>query len=415
MYDVERVRADFPILSRKVHGRPLVYLDNAATTQKPRPVIDALSAYYENSNANVHRGVHALGEESTEAYEAARAHAASFLGASRPEEIVFTRGATEAINLVAAAWARRVLLPGDEIVVSELEHHSNIVPWHLVARETGAVVRWIPLLPNGTLDIAAARRLIGPRTRLVAVTQMSNVLGTIVPVAELADLAHAQGAPILVDGAQSAAHFPVNVRNIGCDFFALSAHKLLGPMGLGVLYARWELLNDMEPYQGGGSMIETVTLEGATWAEPPARFEAGTPHVAAAPAFDAALSYLEDLGMQGVHEHDGRLTAYALERLNALPGVRCFGTMPLDQRGGNISFEVEGIHPHDLGTFLDQQGVAIRAGHHCAQPLMRCLDAIATARASFSVYTTEAEIDALVAGVRDAQSYFDTVPAAARA
>ncbi|HTE83327.1 MAG TPA: cysteine desulfurase [Dehalococcoidia bacterium] len=415
MYDVERVRRDFPILRRQIHGLPLTYLDNAATTQKPRAVIDALSTFYEHSNANVHRGVHTLGEEATEAYEGTRAHVARFLGAGRPEEIVFTRGTTEAINLVAAAWGRHQLQPGDEIVVSELEHHSNIIPWQLAATATGARLRWIPMAPNGSLDMVAASELIGPRTRLVALTQMSNVLGTITPIAELSALAHAQGALMLVDGAQSAAHLGVDVKELDCDFFAMSAHKLLGPTGVGVLYSRWELLNQMEPYQGGGSMIDTVTMEGATWAEPPAKFEAGTPDIAGVAAFDAALTYLDRLGMDAVRAHDRELTTHAVERLRTLPGVRCFGSMDIAQRGGNISFEVEGIHPHDLGTFLDQQGIAIRAGHHCAQPLMRCLGAVATARASFSVYTTQEEVDRLIAGIHDAQAYFGTVESGAAA
>ena len=410
MYNVEHIREDFPILRREIHGRPLVYLDNAATTQKPRSVIDALVHYYENSNANVHRGIHTLAEEATEAYEATRAHVARFIGARAAAEIVFTRGTTESINLVAASWGRHQLRPGDEIVVSELEHHSNIVPWQLTAAATGAVLRWIPIAQDGTLDMKAAKALIGPRTRLVAITQMSNVLGTITPVADLAALTHAHGALILVDGAQSAAHLPVDVTALDCDFFAFSAHKLLGPTGVGVLYAKEALLQQMEPYQGGGSMIETVTKEGATWADPPAKFEAGTPNIGGVAAFDAALSYLDALGMDAVCAHDRELTSYALERLTAIPGVHCFGSMDTSQRGGNISVAVEQIHPHDLSTFLDQQGIAIRAGHHCAQPLMRMLDVVATARASFSVYTTTHEVDHLVAALREAQSYFGTVP-----
>jgi cysteine desulfurase/selenocysteine lyase len=414
MYDVDAVRRDFPILERRIHGRPLVYLDNAATTQKPRAVIDALTSFYESSNANVHRGVHTLGEEATEAFEHTRAHLALFLGAGRPEEIVFTRGTTEAINLVASAWGRQSVGSDDEIVLTELEHHSNIVPWQLLAAATGARLRWIPVLDDGTLDMDAARDLIGKRTRLVAVTQMSNVLGTVTPVADLVDLAHAHGALVLVDGAQSVSHLPVDVHALGCDFFAMSAHKLLGPTGVGGLYCRWEVLNRMEPYQGGGSMIDTVGYDGSTWADPPARFEAGTPDIAGVAAFDAALTYLDELGMADVNNHDRNLTACALERLCRLDGVTVFGTLPLDQRAGAVSFAVDGIHPHDLGTFLDQQGIAIRAGHHCAQPLMRRLDVVATARASFSVYTMAAEIDSLAEGLRDAQRYFDVVPVSPR-
>ena len=415
MYDVERIRQDFPILKRQVHGQPLTYLDNAATTQKPQVMIDAMSHFYATSNANVHRGIHTLGEEATDAYERTRAHVAQFLGAARPEEIVFTRGTTEAINLVASAWGRQNIRAGDEIVVSELEHHSNIIPWHLLVASTQARLRWIPVAADGTLDMEAARALIGPKTRIVAVTQMSNVLGTIVPIAELAKLAHAAGALLLVDGAQSAAHLPIDVQALGCDFFTMSAHKLLGPTGVGALYARWELLNQMQPYQGGGSMIDTVTTEGATWAEPPAKFEAGTPDIAGVAAFDSSLTYLDDLGMDAVRAHDRELTAYAVDRLSSVPDLKVFGSMGLDERGGNISVEIRGIHPHDLGTFLDLQGIAIRAGHHCAQPLMRCLDAVATARASFSVYTTREEIDRLVAGLKDAHSYFAVAEPAAAA
>jgi cysteine desulfurase/selenocysteine lyase len=413
MYDVEAVRRDFPILERCIHGQCLAYLDNAATTQKPRAVIEALTSFYEHSNANVHRGIHTLGEEATEAFEGTRAHLARFLGAGRPEEVVFTRGTTEAINLVAAAWGRQNVRRGDEIVVTELEHHSNIVPWQLLGAATGAQLRWIPLLPDGTLDLNAARELINSRTRIVALTQMSNVLGTITPIADIIDLAHSHGALVLVDGAQSVAHLPVDVRALGCDFFAMSAHKLLGPTGAGALYGRWEILTAMEPYQGGGSMIDTVTYDGSTWADPPARFEAGTPDIAGVAAFDAALTYLDTLGMDSVRRHDSDLTAYAIDRLRRLDGVTVFGTMPLDQRAGAISIAIDGIHPHDLGTFLDQQGIAIRAGHHCAQPLMRRLDVVATARASFSVYTTPAEIDRLAQGIHDAQRYFDVVPSSA--
>ena len=410
MNELKHVRDDFPILQRQVHGKPLVYLDNAATTQKPRAVIDAVVQFYEQSNANVHRGVHALGEEATEAYEATRAHLARFLGASRPEEIVFTRGATEAINLVAASWGRPRLREGDVIVLSDLEHHSNIVPWQRLAAETGASLHWIPLADDYTLDLDAARALIGPRTRIVAVSQMSNVLGTIPPVAELAARAHEQGAVILVDGAQSVAHLPVDMQALGCDFFVLSAHKMLGPTGVGALYGRAALLEQLEPYQTGGSMIETVTRDGATWAEVPARFEAGTPNIAGVAAFDAALDYLGQLGMAAVRAHDQALTDYAFQRLGAVAGVRCFG-LPVGPRGGVISFEVDGIHPHDLGTFLDYHGVAVRAGHHCAQPLMRHLGVVATVRASFSVYTGIEEIDRLAAAIEEAQRYFGAVPA----
>jgi cysteine desulfurase/selenocysteine lyase len=399
MLDLERIRADFPILGRQVHGQPLVYLDNAATTQKPRQVIAALADFYERHNANVHRGVHTLSQEATDLYEATRAHVARFLGAEREEEIVFTRGATESINLVAHAWARQNLQPGDEIVLTPLEHHSNLVPWQIVAQERGVALRFIQLDAEGRLDLDSARRTIGPRTRLVAVAQMSNVLGTIAPVKELAALAHAQGALILVDGAQSAPHLPVKVRELECDFFACSAHKMLGPTGVGVLYGRRRLLKTMAPYQAGGSMIARVELECSTYAPAPARFEAGTPNFADVAAFDAALDYLDALGMEAVREHELVLTRYALERLSATPGITLFGPRDPAQRGAVIAFNYRDLHPHDVGMILDHQGVAVRAGHHCAQPLMQLLDVPAVLRASFYLYNTEAEVDALVAAL----------------
>ncbi|HZQ35794.1 MAG TPA: cysteine desulfurase [Dehalococcoidia bacterium] len=396
MLELERIRGDFPILSRQVHGRPLVYLDNAATTQKPRQVIAALVEFYERHNANVHRGVHTLSQEATDLYEATRAHVARFLGAEREEEIVFTRGATESINLVAHAWARENLSPGDEIVLTPLEHHSNLVPWQIVAHERGAALRFIQIDAEGRLELDSARRTIGPRTRLVAVAQMSNVLGTIAPVKELAALAHAQGALILVDGAQSAPHLPVNVRELDCDFFACSAHKMLGPTGVGVLYGRRRLLTQMAPYQAGGSMIASVERECSTYAPAPTRFEAGTPNFADVAAFDAALDYLDALGMDAVREHELALTRYATERLSATPGVVLFGPRNPAQRGGVIAFNYRDLHPHDVGMILDHQGVAVRAGHHCAQPLMQLLDVPAVLRASLYLYNTAAEVDALV-------------------
>ncbi|HZU76442.1 MAG TPA: cysteine desulfurase, partial [Dehalococcoidia bacterium] len=370
MYDVERVRADFPILERLVHGKPLVYLDNAATSQKPRAVIQTLVEFYERHNANVHRGVHTLSQEATDLYEAVREQVARFLGAERAEEIIFTRGTTESINLVAHSWGRAQLGPGDEIVLSYLEHHSNLVPWQQVARERGAVLRFIPLDAEGRLDMEQARRLIGPRTKLVAVAQVSNVLGTVTPVRELAELAHGVGALLLVDGAQSAPHMPVDVRALGCDFFACSAHKMLGPTGVGVLYGRRRLLRGMAPYQGGGSMIARVELESSTFAPAPTRFEAGTPNVADVIAYGAALTYLQALGMAAVQEHETRLTAYALRRLAEVPGVAVYGPREARERGGVIAFNLGDYHPHDVAMVLDYEGVAVRAGHHCAQPLM---------------------------------------------
>ncbi len=404
MLDMERIRADFPILSRQVHGHPLVYLDNAATTQKPRQVIRALVEFYEQHNANVHRGVHTLSQEATDLYEAAREHTARFLGAERAEEIIFTRGTTESINLVAQTWARDNLGPGDEIVLTPLEHHSNLVPWQIVAQERGAVLRFIDVDGEGRIDLDSARQLIGQRTRLVAVAQMSNVLGTIAPVQALAALAHAQGALILVDGAQSAPHLPVNVQALDCDFFACSAHKMLGPTGVGVLYGRRRLLKQMAPYQAGGSMIARVELEHSTYAPAPTRFEAGTPNFADVAAFDAALDYLDALGMDAVREHELALTRYALRRLASSPGVTLYGPRNAEQRGAVIAFNYRDLHPHDVGMILDHQGIAVRAGHHCAQPLMRLLDVPAVLRASFYLYNTEAEVDALVGGLAAADA-----------
>ncbi|HLZ69136.1 MAG TPA: cysteine desulfurase [Dehalococcoidia bacterium] len=396
MLDSERIRADFPILARQVHGHPLVYLDNAATTQKPRQVIQSLVEFYEQHNANVHRGVHTLSQDATERYEAARAHAARFLGAGHDDEIVFTRGTTESINLVAQTWAHDNLDPGDEIVLTTAEHHSNLLPWQVVAQRRRAALRFIELDAEGRIDFDSATRVIGPRTRLVAVAQMSNVLGTIVPVRELAALAHARGALILVDGAQSAPHLPVNVQDLDCDFFACSAHKMLGPTGVGVLYARRAILKQMRPYQTGGSMIARVALEKSTYAPPPARFEAGTPNFADVAAFDAALDYLDAVGMEAVREHEQSLARYALERLGAAPGVTLFGPRNAGERGAVFGFNYRDFHPHDVGMILDHQGIAVRAGHHCAQPLMQVLDVPAVLRASFYLYNTPAEVDALV-------------------
>jgi len=404
--DIYRIRDDFPILKRQIHGKPLIYLDNAATTQKPRAVIDAIARFYMQTNANVHRGIHTLAEEATIAFEKTRTHLARFLNASRPEEIIFTHGTTEAINLVAASWGLRELRPGDEIILSELEHHANIVPWQIVASKTGARLRWLPLAENGALDIDAARAIIGPRTRIIAITQMSNVLGTITPVSDLAEMAHKQGALLLVDGAQSAAHMPIDVRALGCDFFALSAHKLLGPTGVGALYGRYDLLDAMEPYQVGGGMIERVTKDCSTWAEPPARFEAGTPNIADVVAFDTALDYLDTLGMHRVRAHDQALTALALEHFSRIEYLTCFGPKVAAERGGIFAFTLKEVHPHDLATFLDAQGIAIRAGHHCAQPLHHRLGIAATARASFAVYNTAEEIERLAEVLGEAVLFF---------
>ncbi len=411
MFDVQRVRQDFPILQRQVHGKPLVYLDNAATSQKPRSVVDALVRYYETTNANIHRGIHVLAEEATAQYEAARAKVARFIGARSPGEIIFVRNTTEAINLAARTWAQATLRPGDEIVVTEAEHHSNLVPWQLVARQTGARIRAIPITDDGVLDMDAARQIIGDQTRLVAIAHMSNVLGTIHPIKELTRLAHARGARILLDGAQSIPHLPVDVSDLDCDFLAFSGHKMLGPTGVGVLYAKSELLASLEPLYGGGGMIREVWIDEATWAEAPERFEAGTPNVADVIALGAAIDYLESIGMDTIREHEIRLTGYALDALSNIPGVRLFGPADLQQRGGVVSFYCGDVHPHDVSTVVDQEGVAIRAGHHCCQPLMRRLGVPATARASFYLYNLPEEVDALARALNRVKEIFAGVGA----
>ena len=404
--DVERIREDFPILRREVHGRPLVYFDNAATSQKPRQVIDALFEYYSSYNANIHRGIHTLAEEATAKYEETRQKTADFIGAPGPETIVFTRNTTEAINLVAYSWARKQLKPGDEIVLTVMEHHSNLVPWQLIAKETGAELRFIDIDDEGQFVWADVERLIGERTKLVAFTHMSNVLGTINPVRRIAGLAHARGALVLVDGAQSVPHMPVNVQELDCDFFAFSAHKMLGPTGVGVLYARFELLDSMEPFMGGGEMIKRVRLTESTWNDVPWKFEAGTPNIGDVCAFGATLDYLTGLGMENVRAHEIALTRAALQRLSAVPGVTVYGPESVEAKGGVVAFNIEDIHPHDVGTVLDRHGVAIRAGHHCAQPLMKRLDVVATARASFYVYNTEEELDTLIEGIEATMRLF---------
>ena len=406
MYDVEKVRGDFPILSTRINGRPLVYLDNAATSQKPRSVIRAISDYYERSNSNVHRGVHTLSMMASEAYEEARAKVQRFVGAPGPESIVWTRNATESINLVAASWGLSNLREGDEIVATGMEHHSNLVPWQQLAERTGATLKFISVQGDGTLDMESAGEAITERTRLVAVTHLSNVLGTVNPVKDLAARAHGVGAVILVDGAQSVPHMPVDVTDLDCDFLAFSAHKMLGPTGVGVLYGRPELLDAMPPYMFGGDMILRVTYEDARWNQVPYKFEAGTPNIAGAVGTGAAVDYLTALGMESVWAHEQRLTAYALERMRELELVTVMGPQDPAGRGGTISFSHEWIHPHDLGTVLDSMGIAIRTGHHCAMPLVRSYGLTASARASFYVYNNEEEIDLLIDGLKEAERYF---------
>jgi cysteine desulfurase/selenocysteine lyase len=406
MFDLDVVRQDFPILQRTVRGKPLVYLDNAATSQKPREVIQALVDYYEGYNANIHRGVHALAEEATEAYERVRRTVAAFINAETSESIVFTRNTTEAINLVAYTWARQNLQAGDEIVLTELEHHSNLVPWQIVAQEKGATLSYIPIEADGTLDPKQIQAAITERTRLVAMTHQSNVLGTINPVAQVARWAHERGALMLVDGAQSVPHMSVNVQQLGCDFFAFSSHKMLGPTGVGVLYGKLPLLKAMPPFLGGGEMIREVQKDRSTYNDVPWKFEAGTPNIADVIAFGAAIDYLCRVGMDAIRNHEVELTQYALERLADVEDITLYGPEDLSVRGGVVSFSYADVHPHDVGAILDYEGVAVRVGHHCCQVLMRRLDLPGTARASFYLYNTKQEVDALVDGLAKIREMF---------
>lgn len=398
-------RERFPVLRRQVHGRPLVYLDTAATAQKPAAVIEAEARYYRETNANVHRGLHTLAEEATAAYEECRARVARWLNAPAPEGVVITRGATASLNLVARGWEHR-LRPGDEVLLTEMEHHANLVPWLMLARRAGVAVRYLPLTADGRLDLARLPALLGPRTRVVALTHVSNVLGTINPVAEIAAAARRAGALVVVDAAQAVGHLPVDFAALDADLLAFSAHKAYGPMGLGFLVGRPEVLAQLEPLEGGGEMIGRVDWDGATWAEVPLRFEAGTPNVAAAAAYPPALDLLEELGAARVRAHERELVAYAWQRLSAVPDLHLFGPADPDLRGGLVSFHDPRVHPHDLATLLDQRGVAVRAGHHCAQPLHRRLGVVATTRASFGVYTGHDDIDALIEGIVFARSVF---------
>jgi cysteine desulfurase / selenocysteine lyase len=394
----ELTRGDFPILERIVNGHPLVYLDSAASSQKPRTVIEAMTRYYERSHANVHRSIHTLGEEATELYELARDRAQRFIGAARREEVVFTRGTTDGLGLLAATLGR-TLQPRDEILVTELEHHSNLVPWQLVARDHGAVLKAIPVGSDGSLDLAAYDRLLSSRTRVVAFAHVSNVLGTITPMAEIVRRAREAGAMTVVDGAQAAPHLKLDISASGCDFYVMSAHKMLGPTGIGVLYGRYDVLDRIEPGRGGSEMIKEVWIDRAQWNDLPWRFEPGTPPIAEAVGFTAAIEYMEKLGIERIAEHEGALAQRALRGLAGLPGVRVFGPPAGTARGAVVAFAVDGLHPHDVAALLDADGIAVRAGHHCAQPLMRCLGVTGTTRASFSVFNTPAEVDLLVDAV----------------
>jgi cysteine desulfurase/selenocysteine lyase len=403
-FDVASIRQDFPILKQRIYGRPLVYLDNASTTQKPQVVIDRLTRYYVEENANVHRGVHRLSERATEAFEAARAAVGGFLNAEEPREIVFVRGTTEAINLVAQSYGRSSVGPGDAIVISAMEHHSNIVPWQLLCEEKSAQLRVIPTSDAGELDLDAYETLLDGRTRLVSVVHVSNALGTMNPVEEIVRLAHGRGIPVLVDGAQAVGHMAVDVQALGCDFYALSGHKMLGPTGIGALYGKASLLEAMPPYQSGGDMISSVTFERTLYNALPYRFEAGTPHIAGAVGLGAAIGYLAAIGLDRIAAHEHELLEYATGALSEIPGIRLVGTA--SGKAGILSFLLDGVHPHDVGTILDREGVAIRAGHHCCQPLMHRLGVAATARASLALYTTRDEIDALTAALHKVREVF---------
>lgn len=399
------IREQFPILHQEINGHPLVYLDNAATSQKPLAVIEAIANYYKRDNSNVHRGVHTLGSRATDAYEGARERVARFLNARSAQEIVFTRGTTTALNLVAMSYGRAVCDEGDEIVITPMEHHSNMIPWQQVAKETGATLKYIPLQEDGTILLSDVEETITSRTKIVSVTHVSNVLGVTNPVKEIAEIAHRNGAVIVVDGAQSAPHMKVDVQDLDCDFFAFSGHKMCGPTGIGALYGKMELLERMKPIEFGGEMIDHVDLQSSTWKEVPWRFEGGTPIIAGAVGLAAAIDFLEEIGLDRIHEHEKQLTAYAVERLQEIEGLTIYG--PLQERAGLVTFNLQDIHPHDVATVLDSYGIAIRAGHHCCQPLMRWLKASSTARASFYLYNTKDDIDRLAEGLIKTKEYFD--------
>jgi cysteine desulfurase / selenocysteine lyase len=403
-FNVWTIREDFPILKRQIHGKPLVYLDNAATSQKPQVVIDTLNRYYTEDNANIHRGVHYLSEKATQAYEDARIKVRNFLHAPSEHEIIFTRNVSEAINLVVHSYGRKFLKAGDEIIISAMEHHSNIVPWQMLCEEKGTVLRVVPINDAGEFLLDAYEKLLNPRTKFVAVTHVSNALGSILPVRQIIDMAHRRNIPVLIDGAQAVPHFKVDVQELDCEFYGFSGHKLYGPTGIGILHGKAALLDAMPPYQGGGDMIRSVTFEKTIFAPIPSKFEAGTPYIAGGIGLGAAIDYLEDIGMEAINAYEQGLLAYAMDAVGAIPGVRIFGTAR--EKAGVVSFSVEGVHPHDIGTILDQEGIAIRTGHHCAQPVMERFGVPAMARASFAFYNTQSEIDALVAGIHKVKEVF---------
>jgi cysteine desulfurase/selenocysteine lyase len=403
-FDVWNIREDFPILKRQVHGKPLVYLDNAATSQKPQVMIDTLNRYYSEENANIHRGVHYLSEKATQAYEEARVKVQHFINAPSDREIIFTRNVSESINLVVHSYGRKFLRAGDEIIISAMEHHSNIVPWQMLCEEKGTILRVVPINDEGEFLLDAYEKLLSPKTKIVAVTHVSNALGSIVPLRQVIYMAHRRNIPVLVDGAQAVPHFKVDVQELECDFYGFSGHKLYGPTGIGILYGKAGLLEAMPPYQGGGDMIRSVTFEKTIYAPIPSKFEAGTPYIAGGIGLGAAIDYLEDIGMEPISEYEHELLTYAMEAVGAIPGLRIFGTAK--EKAGVISFTLDGVHPHDIGTILDQEGIAIRTGHHCAQPVMERFGVPAMARASLAFYNTKEEIDALVAGIYKVKEVF---------
>ncbi|EAF9834593.1 cysteine desulfurase [Listeria monocytogenes] len=406
MIDIQKIRADFPILAQEINEKPLAYLDNAATSQKPKQVIEALTHYYEFDNANVHRGVHTLAARATDAYESARGKVAKFIHAREVAEIIFTRGTTSAINLVVDSYAEANIEAGDEIVISYLEHHSNLIPWQQLAKRKGAVLKYIELEEDGTISVEQAKKTIGEKTKIVALAHVSNVLGTITPIKEIAAVAHQFGAVILVDGAQAVPHMEVDVVDLDADFYAFSGHKMMAPTGIGALYGKRELLDAMEPTEFGGEMIDFVELYDSTWKELPWKFEAGTPIIGGAIALGAAIDYLAEVGLANIHAHEQALVSYAIEEMSKIEGITIYGPKDASKRCGLVTFNLEGAHPHDIATILDEDGIAIRAGHHCAQPLMKWLDVSSTARASFYIYNTKEEIDALIDGLKLTKEYF---------
>ncbi|MBC1253094.1 cysteine desulfurase [Listeria welshimeri] len=406
MIDIQKIRADFPILDQEINEKPLAYLDNAATSQKPKQVIEALTHYYEFDNANVHRGVHTLAARATDAYESARVKVAKFIHAREVAEIIFTRGTTSAINLVVDSYAEANIEAGDEIVISYLEHHSNLIPWQQLAKRKDAVLKYIELEEDGTISVEQAQKTISEKTKIVALAHVSNVLGTITPIKEIAAIAHKFGAVILVDGAQAVPHMEVNVVDLDADFYAFSGHKMMAPTGIGALYGKRELLDAMEPTEFGGEMIDFVELYDSTWKELPWKFEAGTPIIGGAIALGAAIDYLAEVGLANIHAHEQALASYAIEEMSKIDGITIYGPKDASKRCGLVTFNLEGAHPHDIATILDEDGIAIRAGHHCAQPLMKWLDVSSTARASFYIYNTKEEIDALIDGLKLTKEYF---------